>query len=187
MSEKREPMPHYLLKCLSPELMDQHAERHENRSKQFFAEADALSKEIGKELSKRQNWDRVYISGYVESNRNIDPLPGFRRDSRTEFMVPALRSKAGKEWQAKLHAVRYDFEQLPGLPKIIFGEGFMGPFRTEKIGGTWFAWLGFPLRDMDDSNHERWLNNTGLNEVNYSIWEECKKSEFFLAREEAGL
>jgi hypothetical protein len=103
-------------------------------------------------------------------------MPGWRREAHSNYMKPALRTKAGKEVAARLKDVAYKPPRKPGLPDTVLGEGFMGGFALRKQQGKWFGYCTVPLGDREP-------RNTGLDGVDPGLWEPVKLSEYFLALE----
>lgn len=145
------------------------------------AGVDAVRAELGERDVLRRNigWSKAWVvSGYVENDRHAVPLPGFRRDAKSGHMLPALKTKLGKEWAARLDVVRYEPAPVPGLPEIVMGGGYMGSFKIENLGADWFAWLGFnPYADGDKAGE--------MKEIDSGLWAEVKFSEYYAAKEAA--
>ncbi len=148
------------------------------RFAQFLEARAALCTEIGVTtlLNRRNNSGGQTITGYVAENYDDKPLPGFRREPGSDHMVPALRTKLGKEWKEKLSAVNYIRPKAPGLPGLVWGGGYVGHFQVEKLDGKWFAWLGFNPHESYGRNHE-------VDSIDADLWQEAKFSEYYSAQE----
>lgn len=145
------------------------------------ADVVQLKEDLGGRDTLRRNigWAEGWVaSGYIEPDRKAAPLPGFRRDSGSGHMLPALRTKVGKEWAARLSAITYRPAPTPGVPEIVMGGGYMGAFRIEHLGDDWFAWLGFNPYAGGDNPRE-------MEKVDADLWEEAKFSEYYAAKEAA--
>jgi hypothetical protein len=172
--------PTAVYKCLQPELVDAYEKRVEEIYAAYRVKTKALMEEWGvEELCQRSNYDGNWITGYVPKDWKEEPKPGFRKDRDSGFMVPAKRTAEGKAIVKRLEDVQYVPGRKPGLPKMIWGEGYMGPMSIEKLNGTWFAYCTVPLREPDAKGSR----GDGLSEVDPAIWEPVKLSEYFLAAE----
>lgn len=169
--------PTAVFKCLQPDLIEAYERSTTTLWEEYRTKIKALEQELGVDTLLCNSGRRgQFVTGYVAATRDEAPKPGFRREAHSDYMKPALRTKAGKDVAARLKDVAYQPPKKPGLPDLIWGEGFMGGMSLQKLGGTWFAYTTVPLGDRDP-------NNTGLNEVSDSIWEPAKLSEYFLAAE----
>lgn len=145
----------------------------------YRAKIKVLEEELGVDTLLCSSGRRgQYITGYVAKDRHEEPKPGWRREAHSDYMKPALRTKAGKEIQARLHEVAYEPPKKPGLPDMVWGEGFIGGFAIEKINGEWFAYCTVPLGDEQK-------RASALREVDRTLWAPAKLSEYFLAAEAA--
>lgn len=171
--------PTAVFKCLDNAKLDEYEALTEKLWTEYQERADAKAKELGKDLCSRNSYDGVWITGYAEPDRTVKPPAGWRRDVVTGFIMPHLRSKAGKAIAADLNSISYRPPGTPGLPKLVWGDGFMGPFQTKKIGGDWFAYITVPIGD-------RTPENTRLSEVDEKLWEPCKMSAYYAALESEG-
>lgn len=171
--------PVILLKATDPTVLQAWHDSNAPLWEVWRAGVDAVKTELGGRdvLRRTVGWSKGWVvSGYVEEEYRADPLPGFRRDARTDHMLPALKTKLGKEWAARLNVIKYEPAPSPGLPDIVMGGGYMGSFKIEKLGTDWFAWLGFnPYADGDKPNE--------MKNVNTNLWEEAKFSEYYAAKE----
>lgn len=172
--------PTAVFKCRDNSVINTYEQTIEKLWEEFQKRAEAKALELGKELAQRTSYDGVWITGYVEPNRLAVPPAGWRRDTNSGFIMPHLRSKLGKQIGADLNAISYHPPGKPGLPKIVWGDGFMGPFNLKKIGEDWYAYVTVPLGDRDP-------NNTGLNEVDPALWEPVKMSTYYNALEAEGI
>lgn len=166
--------PAVVFKCRQPELMDNWEALQDQLWADWKIGQARLREELGVEtLVQNSGMGGVFISGYAPRDGSEEPKPGFRRDRKTGYMLPALRTPEGKRWQGRLYEVRYS-EKIPGVPPRVIGGGYMGVFKREKIGADWYAWLGF---DPGESQLAR---------VSPDIWEPVKLSAYHAAKEEAG-
>lgn len=173
-------VPTAVFKCLQPELVDAYEAQTDERYAAYRVKTKALMEEWGvEELCQRSSWDGTWITGYTPASYKDEPKPGFRKDRDSGFMVPAKRTAEGKAIAERIKDVQYVPGRQPGLPKIIWGEGYMGPFSLARLDGTWFAYVTVPLREPDAKGSR----GDGMNEVDATIWEPVKLSEYFLARE----
>lgn len=164
--------PAVVLKCKKPELMREWTEKKVIADEKWKEDTARIAKELGKEtLTMREGGLFRCVTGYQENDRNEPPLEGFRKDSKTGYMLPAKKTPEGREWAKRLNAVSLDFGNRPGLPNIVMGERYLGPFKVEEIGSDWFASLTFNADSRD------------LNEVDYDVWESVKLSEYYVAVE----
>lgn len=171
--------PVILFKATDPSVLDAWSASNDPLFNEWREKVDQLKQDLGGRDTLRRNigWGDGWVaSGYVEPDRKADPLPGFRRDAKSGHMLPALRSKAGKEWEARLNDITYKPAPTPGLPQIVMGGGYMGHFKVEHLGGEWFAWLGFNPYAGGDNPGE-------MKNVNPDLWEEAKFSEYYAAKE----
>lgn len=172
--------PTAVFKSRDPQLIDEYDLDTSARFEEYKAKAVAFKNELGVEqLSISSAWDDIRVTGYVEADRNADPKPGYRRDSKTGFMKPALRTVEGKAISERLKTIRYVPGKKPGLPGVVMGVGYMGPFTLQKYGDDWYAVLTVPLED-DPEQRARTLR-----EVDVQLWEPAKLSEYFAAVEAA--
>lgn len=171
--------PTAVFKARAPHLIDEYEARTTALWEEYRAKIKALQEEWGVEqLTCRDDWDNgQYVTGYVPKDWKEEPKPGFRRDSKTDFMLPAKRTAEGKAIVQRLRDVHYAPGKKPGLPSTIMGEGFMGPMALRKLNGTWYAYTTVPLRD--DAAYGR----SDLSEVDVQLWEPVLLSEYFLALE----
>ena len=104
--------------CRQPELIDAHDAITTELWEEYRVKIKALEEEWGVDTLVCSSGHRgQYISGYVEPDRKADPKPGFRREAHSDFMKPALRTKAGKVIAERIKGVSYVRPDLPGLPK----------------------------------------------------------------------
>jgi hypothetical protein len=172
--------PTAVYKSRAPHLIDEYDAATTERFEEYKAKAVAFKNELGVEqLSVNSGWDDIRVTGYIDPDRHADPKPGYRRDSKTGFMKPALRTAEGKAIAERLKGIRYVPGKKPGLPGVIMGVGYMGPFSLQKLDGEWYAVLTVPLED-DPEQRARTLR-----EVDVQLWEPAKLSEYFLAVEAA--
>jgi hypothetical protein len=168
--------PTAVFKSKAPHLIDEYEAKANARFEEYKAKAIALKNELGVEhLAVNSSWGDIRVTGYVEPDRSADPKPGWRRDSKTGFMKPALRTPEGKAIAQRLKGIWYAAGEKPGLPGVVMGEGFMGPFVLQKFGDTWYAYITVPLRSYA----------ADLSEVDVQLWEPAKLSEYFAAVEAA--
>jgi hypothetical protein len=166
--------------CRQPDLLDAYDQSTTDLWEEYRAKIKALEQEWGVDTLLCSSGSRgQFITGYVAPTRDEAPKPGFRREAHSDYMKPALRTKAGKAVAERLRDVAYEPPKKPGLPDMVWGEGYMGQFSLRQLGGTWFAYTTVPLGDRDP-------NYTGLNEVDPALWEPAKLSEYFLALEAEG-
>lgn len=168
--------PTAVFKARNTQLIDDYEAAANARFEKYKAKAIALKNELGVEqLAVNSGWGDIRVTGYVEEDRHADPKPGWRRDAKTGFMKPALRTPEGKAIGQRLKGIWYSAGEKPGLPGVVMGEGFMGPFVLQKLGGIWYAYITVPLRSYADD----------LREVDRELWEPAKLSEYFAAVEAA--
>ena len=166
--------PTAVFKSSAPHLVEDYEAKANARFEEYKAKAIKLKNELGVEqLAVNSGWGDIRVTGYVEPDRNADPKPGWRRDSKTGFMKPALRTPEGKAVGQRLKGIWYSAGEKPGLPGIVMRDGFMGPFTLQKLGGTWYAYITVPLRSYA----------ADLREVDRQLWEPAKLSEYFAAKE----
>lgn len=172
--------PTAVFKCLQPDLIDAHETHTEEVYAAYRVKTKALMEEWGVEqLCRNSSDDATWITGYVPATYQEAPKPGFRKDRNSGFMVPAKRTAEGKAIVERLKDVQYKPNRKPGLPKMIWGEGYMGAMVIRKLDGTWFAYCTVPLREPDAKGSRA----DGLSEVDPAIWEPVKLSEYFIAAE----
>lgn len=180
--------PTAVFKCRQPDLLEAYEQRTTELWEEYRGKVKALERNWGvTQLSCRGEWNGgQFITGYVPANRNDEPMPGFRKDRDTGFMVPAKRTAEGKAVVQRLKDVYYKPGKKPGLPSMVHGEGYMGPMSIRKLNGTWYAYCTVPLRTPDAMGSR----GDELSEVDPTIWEPVKLSQYFLdaeAAEEAAL
>lgn len=98
---------------------------------------------------------------------------GWRIDRRTGYLVPKLTTKAGKEIGARLTALRRpDPRDLLGMPKHVFVD---------------LSLLTCGLRLMDGALYVHWSKPIPEDEVDLTLWERVRLSEYYavVEREEA--
>jgi hypothetical protein len=163
--------------CHLPEQIDAYEAHTTELWEQYQAKIKTLQEEWGTEQLLCSSGRRgQFITGYVAETRTEAPMPGFRREAHSDYMKPALRTKAGKEIAARLKDVAYEPPKKPGLPDMVLGEGFMGGFSIRKMGGVWYAWCTVPLPEGEERQRS-------LREVDPGLWTPAKLSEYFLAVE----
>lgn len=172
--------PKLVFKCTDPQKLHAYLAENDAKFQAFRADVKALGEKLGvtQFTMRRDGWGNAggqHVTGYVEEDRKADPKPGFRRDAKTGYMLPALRTEHGKRWQARLHGTKYEPADIPGLPGMIFGIGYMGGFHLTVHGDGVFATLGF---DVEDDRRE-------LQEIDAVLWVPAKLSEFYAAKEES--
>jgi hypothetical protein len=168
--------PTAVFKSRAPHLIEEYEAKANARFEEYKAKAIALKNELGVEqLAVNSGWGDIRVTGYVDPDRNAEPKPGWRRDSKTGFMKPALRTPEGKAIAQRLKGIWYVAGEKPGLPSIVMGDGYMGPFTLKKLGDAWYAYITVPLRSYA----------ADLNEVDVQLWEPAKLSEYFSALEAA--
>lgn len=174
--------PTAVFKCAKPELIDAYDQRTTELWEEYRAKIKVLEQEWGvTQLSCRGDWGGgQFITGYVPASYQDEPKSGFRKDRDTGFMVPAKRTAEGKAIVQRLKDVHYRPGKKPGLPSTIMGEGFMGPMVIQKLNGTWYAYTTVPLRSETDARGSRM---DGLSEIDPTIWEPVKLSQYFLDAE----
>lgn len=171
--------PVILFKAKSPAPLKGWEDDRMARWKDWMALGDQLSEELnGATLIQIQRADTLRLAGYRPLASDETPIKGFRLDADGGYMVPSLRSNAGKEWAQRFEDAVFVIPDRPGLPRIVIGSGRMGRFSIERLGSQYFASLGF-----DPSEHGETDANTGLAQVDPTLWEPAKLSEFHLAKE----
>lgn len=170
--------PTAVFKSKAPEVIDAYEARANELWAEYRDKVKALQEEWGVEqLSCRDDWNGgQFVTGYVPASHKDEPMPGFRNDRDTGFMVPAKRTAEGKAIVQRIKDVHYKPGKKPGLPGTVMGEGYMGPMVLRQLNGTWYAYCTVPLRKGDERNP-----HTGsLSEVDVQLWEPVKLSEYFL-------
>lgn len=156
--------PVAVLQAAKPEEMEAWKMHHDAlveafhvNSMKFKADMDAL------EVYYQRSYKGLSISGWKPSDPAA-PLPeGWRRERDGQRMiVPALRTKVGKAQGKLLSDLSVELPPAPGLPDIVWGQGYMGRFHIEALNGRWYASLGFNLRtdeplDAQGIDTGRWL------------------------------
>lgn len=104
------------------------------------------------------------------------PIPAGWRQERDSprALVPARKTPEGKAHAARMDKTAVNLPPAPGLPSLVWGEGFMGSFRVEEQNGRWYACLGFELK-RDQS-----LVMAG---VDLDIWFQAPLSRYHADRE----
>lgn len=149
------------------------------RTARYHQACTELEAEFGRKLVENNGFRGAHITGYATDAWGEAPKPGFRYDKKSGFMYPAKRTPEGKEIAQRLNAVSLRVPAKPGLPEIVMGGGWMGPFHIEKLGGElghFYATLGF---DPTDEHHN------DLDQVDLDLWEPVKRSEYWAAKEGA--
>lgn len=172
--------PTAVFKCTTNSIVDEYEALINKLWAEYQERANAKAAELGKELCSRSSYDGVWITGYDEPDRSVKAPAGWRRDSATGFIMPNQRSKAGKEIAADLNSISYRPPAKPGLPSLVWGEGFMGQMGMHKLGGDWYAYVTVPLGD-------RTPEQTRLSEVDPDLWEPTKLSAYYAALEAEGV
>lgn len=172
--------PVILFKAQDPAVLQAWFDGNDPLFQKWRADVDAVKAELGGRNVLRRTYGMFgkgwVVSGYVEDDRKADPLPGFRRDAKSGHMVPALRTKAGKDWESRLAKIKYEPAPRPGLPEGVWGGNHVGSFKIENFAGAWFAWLGFNPYEGGDKPKE-------MGEIDPNLWEEAKFSEYYAAKE----
>lgn len=159
-------------------IVTSYLEARERGVEKFNEGLKELAEVFGEERwSVRHSYDGLWIYGYEHSGEpDYQPPAGWRKEASTGLYRPALRSKLGKEHDAKLSAYNYKYPKYPGLPRIIWGEGWMGTWTLEHLGGRGFATISTPLGERTD-------DQTRLSEVDWNLWERVPLSTYHLAKE----
>ena len=137
-----------------------------------------LAEKIGEErLVMRHAYDGVWVHGFQRPSADTElPRPGWRQERDSGVWVPALRSKLGKEHEALLRSYSHKYKDLPGLPWLIWGEGYMGTWTLEMLCGAAYATISVPLGERTDVQ-------TRLCDVDTNLWERVPLSTYHLAKE----
>lgn len=167
--------PKIAYRATDPQRIREWSESLEPLYRAFEEEKDRLKKQIGKDvLIMRESFDGVWVTGYDE-REGKDPLPNWRKDASSGYMMPDRRTSTGKKIAERLDRISYKPGPIPGLPELVWGEGYMGPFAVAEFDGDFYAWLGFDIREEGSHNP--------LDDVDPKIWERIKLSEFHAAKE----
>lgn len=137
-----------------------------------------LSGKLGESaLVMRHAFDGIWVHGFQHNSADPwEPPAGWRQERDSKVWVPAVRSKLGKEHAALLASYSYKFKDLPGLPWIIWGEGYMGAWTLEMLGEDAYATITVPLG-------ERTETQTRMCDVDTNLWERVPLSTYHLAKE----
>jgi len=136
------------------------------------AAREAWSTDMQAFLEEHGLGDRsVYISHGgrplgVTHNEGQDVLEGWRVDSRTGYLMPRLKTKAGKQIDARLTELRQPDprDSMPGMPRECFVS---------------LALLTCGLQIIGDVLYATWSRPIPEELVNLTIWEKVKLSEYY--------
>jgi hypothetical protein len=144
----------------------------------FNKRLDELAEKLGETaLVIRHSYDGLWVNGFQHNGTSdYTPPAGWRLERSSDTYVPAVRSKLGKEHAALLASYSYRYKDLPGLPRIIWGEGHMGTWTLEHLGGHGFATITVPLGERSE-------NQTRMCDVDTNLWERVPLSTYHLAKE----
>lgn len=169
--------PTLALRSLTPDLVQQWMRRDEASLKMFNDGLDRLSRKFNSNtLMIRSAYDGIWVRGYEERDPRKAPPLGWRREGGSSAVVPHLRSRAGKEAKAMLDSFSHKREELPGLPSLVWGDGYMGTWTLAEHSGEWFATITVPLG-------QRSYEQTRLCDINQHMWETVPLSVYWAAVE----
>jgi hypothetical protein len=172
--------PTAVFKCTTNSIIDEYEATINKLWAEYIERAKVKEQELGKPLCSRSSYDGVWLTGYVEEDKSVRAPAGWRRDAATGFIVPNQRSKAGKALALELESISYRPPAKPGLPSLVWGDGYMGKFGMQKLDGDWWATVTVPLGD-------RTPEQTRLCEVDEDLWEPSKMSAYYAALEAEGV
>lgn len=169
--------PTLALRSTDPDIVARWMARDKRALERFNANLNKLQKMLGSNvLMIRSSYDGIWVRGYEERDMKKTPSLGWRRERGGNSVVPNLRSTAGKKVQEMLDNYSHKREALPGLPDLVWGEGYMGTWTLAEHGGEWFATITVPLG-------ERSYQQTRLCDVNQHMWETVPLSAYWAAVE----
>lgn len=169
--------PTLALRSTTPDIVAEWMKRDTASLKRFNEGLNRLSRKFNSNtLLIRSAYDGIWVRGYEERDARKTPPAGWRREGGSNSVVPNLRSKAGKEVQAMLDGYSHKREALPGLPDLVWGDGYMGTWTLAEHGGEWFATITVPLG-------QRSYEQTRLCDINQHMWETVPLSAYWAAVE----
>ncbi|XKH58568.1 hypothetical protein LG293_16065 (plasmid) [Citricoccus nitrophenolicus] len=155
-----------------------HAQRAEDRDA-FTSKCEAYARRYGRDsmVYRRTGFADSYTAFAVGFTPDGIVPDGWRRDSKTGYILPAKRTEAGKAAAKDLADLTFK-SYAPGLPQVAenesdptTGEGFIGGFSIHKVGDDWYATMGFEP------------NTWTLEQIDSSLWEQVPLSLFHAAQE----
>lgn len=177
MSDNKPPT--VVFKSTVPSSMDTWKENDDLDVQWFNKRLPELADKLGHaELMIRQSWWGFHVDGFRCTDEGFTAPEGWREYGKGEpgIYIPKMRTTAGKKVSALLESYGLNFRDLPGLPRLILGEGAMGTWVMEKFGDDWFASLTLDLGSPDEELSR-------LSEVDTNLWDRVPLSTYHLAKE----
>lgn len=162
-------------KTKRPDLITDYLTKREVEVAEFRAKADAFEAKVGgRTLHGISFFDGGWAVAGFRANKYGEELPaGWRFDGARLDAVPAKRTPEGKEIVKELAELRLRGNTYPGVPNMLFADGFSIFPRVEKVGDDYFLTLSKVPREEK------------ANKLDADIWEPVKLSSYYSAIEEA--